>query len=318
MVRESAKNSLVRMTEPGDENWKWVDVGHTRPKFGAEMQNPALAAALKDKREFTHAEFESFNALKVSHDSYVAVQEGVGATHKITYFKPNDVVSRASAMFENCLQAIRDCALEVVLEVAVVERAVDVIGKLLSHERTDLRLWAVGALGDLAVKQQQNVRDKEQTLEHFKRSDTHLAHAVRARTPELQVDAQGDKGEVAQARAHSQNSEHDSETQHSGARRGATASSNASASQQDGLYPNLECVLRKIAHSVHDPNWQVQRKVLDIMSAAVNLGYQDLVAQVSFFSPLPFLQCLFERRTAFIGRTCWKILAVALHMTGRN
>ena len=66
-------------------------------------------------------------------------------------------------MFENCLQAIRDCALEVVLEVAVVERAVDVIGKLLSHERTDLRLWAVGALGDLAVKQQQNVCDKEQT-----------------------------------------------------------------------------------------------------------------------------------------------------------
>jgi len=163
MVRESAKNSLVRMTEPGDENWKWVDVGHTRPKFGAEMQNPALAAALKDKREFTHAEFESFNAVKVSHDSYIAVQEGAGATHKIKFFKPNDVVSRASAMFENCLQAIRDCALEVVLEVAVVARAVDVIGKLLSHERTDLRLWAVGALGDLAVKQQQNVCDKEQT-----------------------------------------------------------------------------------------------------------------------------------------------------------
>ena len=158
----------------------------------------------------------------------------------------------------------------------------------------------------------------EVLLDHLKRSDTPVAHAVRVRTPELQVDAQGDKGEVAQARAHSRHSEHDSETQHSGERPGKTASSNASASRQDRMYPNLECVLRTIAHSVHDPNWQVQRKVLGIMSAAVNLGYQDLVAQVSFFSPLSFLQCLFERRTAFIRRTCWKNLTVALHMTGRN
>jgi len=158
----------------------------------------------------------------------------------------------------------------------------------------------------------------EVLLDDLKRSDTPVAHAVRARTPELQVDAQGDKGEVAQARAHSRHSEHDSDTQHSGERRGATASSNASDSQQDGMYPNLECVLRKIAHSVHDPNWQVQRKVLGIMSASVNLGYQDLVAQVSFCPPLSFLPCPFERRTAFIRRTCWKNLTVALHMTGRN
>jgi hypothetical protein len=155
-------------------------------------------------------------------------------------------------------------------------------------------------------------------LDHLKRSETPVAHAVRARTPELQVDAQGDNGEVAQARAHLRHSEHDSETQHSGERRGSTGSSNASASRQDRMYPNLECVLRTIAHSVHDPNWQVQRKVLGIMSAAVNLGYQDLVAQVSFFPPLSFLQCLFERRTAFIRRTCWKNLTAALHMTGRN
>jgi hypothetical protein len=141
----------------------------------------------------------------------------------------------------------------------------------------------------------------EVLLDHLKHSDTPVAHAVRVRTPELQVDAQGDKGEVAQARARSRHSEHDSETQHSGERRGATASSNTSASQKDGVYSNLECVLCKIAHSVHDPNWQVQRKVLGIMSVAVNLGYQDLVAQVSFFPPLSFLQCLFERKTA--GRT---------------
>lgn len=163
MVRDGAKKSLVRMTEPGDENLKWVDVGSTRPKFGNEMRNMALAATLKDKRDFTHAEFESFNAPELSHDSYVSVQEGAGATHKIKYFKPNDVVSQVSAMFETHLKDVRDCALEVVLEVAVVGRAVDVIGRLLRHERTDLRLWAVEALGDLAVKQKQIDCDKEQT-----------------------------------------------------------------------------------------------------------------------------------------------------------
>jgi hypothetical protein len=158
------------------------------------MQNPALAAALKDKREFTHAEFESFNALKVSHDSYIAVQETAGATHKIKYFKLNDVVSRASAMFENYLQAIRDCALEVVLEVAVVERAVDVIGKLLSHERTDLRLWAVGALGDLAVKQQHNFCDKKQTRRSQKLIS---AQPWPLRTEDEQADQEADQARLS-------------------------------------------------------------------------------------------------------------------------
>jgi hypothetical protein len=44
MVREAAKNSLVRMTEKGDENLKWVvAVGSTRPKLGSEIQTLALA-----------------------------------------------------------------------------------------------------------------------------------------------------------------------------------------------------------------------------------------------------------------------------------
>jgi len=153
MVREAAKNSLVRMTEKGDENLKWVDVGSTRPTLGSEIKNLALAGALKETSEFTHAEFESFNAPELSHDSYIAVQEGTG---KLKYFRPNDVVSRASVMFESYLKAVRDCALEVILEVAVVERAVDVVGKLLRHERTDLRLWAAEALGDLAVKKSES------------------------------------------------------------------------------------------------------------------------------------------------------------------
>ena len=160
MVREAARDSLVRMTEKGDENLKWVDVGPTRPKFGTEIKNPALAGALKEKCEFTYADFESFNAPELSHDSYIAVQEETG---KLRYFRPNDVVSRASVMFENYLKAIRDCALEVILEVAVVERAVDVVGKLLRHERTDLRLWAAEVLGVLAVKKQRSAcADEEQ------------------------------------------------------------------------------------------------------------------------------------------------------------
>lgn len=126
----------------------------------------------------------------------------------------------------------------------------------------------------------------EALLDDLKRSDTPVAHAVRVRTPELQVEAPDDTGEeVRRAQPQARHREPDSETQNSGERRIPTASSPASGCQQDVVYPYLECVLRKIAHSIHDPNWQVQRTALGTMSAAVNLGYEDLVSQVSAFGP---------------------------------
>ena len=124
----------------------------------------------------------------------------------------------------------------------------------------------------------------EALLDDLKRSDTPVAHAVRVRTPELQVDAPGDTGEdVGRGQTQSRHGEPEPETQNSGERRVPTASSPASGSQQNFVYPYLECVLRKIAYSIHDPNWQVQRTALGTMSAAVNLGHQDLVSQVFCF-----------------------------------
>lgn len=65
-----------------------------------------------------------------------------------------NIIEKVSLIFESYLKAIRDCALAVILDVASAERAVEVVGTLLAHERTDLRLWAAEALGDLASRKQ--------------------------------------------------------------------------------------------------------------------------------------------------------------------
>ena len=59
-------------------------------------------------------------------------------------------------------------------------------------------------------------------------------------------------------------------------------------------YLYLECVMRKIADSMHDPNWQVQRKALAALCAAVDLGFHDVVAKVSCLhtlAPTVLLSC---------------------------
>jgi len=72
-----------------------------------------------------------------------------------------NIIGKVSLIFESYLKAVRDCSLCVILEVASAERAVEVVGALLAHERTDLRLWAAGALGDLASRKQELPRRPE-------------------------------------------------------------------------------------------------------------------------------------------------------------
>lgn len=65
------------------------------------------------------------------------------------------IIFQVQAILESYHKAIRDCALDVILKIASIERAVEVVGELLAHQRTDLRVWAVDSLSDLAFKPQQ-------------------------------------------------------------------------------------------------------------------------------------------------------------------
>ena len=52
---------------------KWKDVGTVEPQTGAEIQNQALAVALKQKRQLTQNEMVDFKLHDLSHESYIKV-----------------------------------------------------------------------------------------------------------------------------------------------------------------------------------------------------------------------------------------------------
>ena len=64
---------------------KWKETGSSRPNTGIEIDNPDLAMALKDKLEFTQAEFAKFRALDLFHDSFIRATVGVAGEK---FFRP--------------------------------------------------------------------------------------------------------------------------------------------------------------------------------------------------------------------------------------
>ena len=82
---------------------------------------------------------------------------------RMTALGDENVISKVSSVLESYQSAVRDSALQVILAVASVERAVDVVGELLAHHRTDLRIWALDALALLALKTKQHQHLAEDT-----------------------------------------------------------------------------------------------------------------------------------------------------------
>lgn len=59
---------------------KWTEVGSKKPQTGAEINNGALASALREKRKFSTEEWDKFDVSHVSCDSYIKVGD--------KYFQP--------------------------------------------------------------------------------------------------------------------------------------------------------------------------------------------------------------------------------------
>ena len=276
-----------------------------------------------------------------------------------TSAKGERIITQVARVFQSHSKAIRDCALAVVLHVAPPARAVEVLSKLLAggpagldspDVRTDLRIWAIDALAELAAETSastavtalstrvwppaaeedlarveaerqtrsvvsttiaegtellENLPD-EQTVTLLQKVDTPTSHKGRALgaptaevqepsqssptvtlspTTEASVEALISEGEALIGKlplAHGKALQEDiqravspvaqvvrSRTPESQTKRG-------SVTRQTNPY--LELVLRQVADSIHDPNWQVQRKALAIVSAAVRVGQDRLVA----------------------------------------
>lgn len=131
-----------------------------------------------------------------------------------------------------------------------------------------------------ALVEKLSSEDSEKLIEDLRRSDSPVAQAVRVRTPELKPGSRIDPDS--------------SDIQHPG--QGPRPEQDKRTSSHEHccvVYLYLECVLRKISDSMHDPNWQVQRKALATMCNAVDLGYHHLVFQVPLlFGLLDLLPCV--------------------------
>ena len=88
LLQESREYLSGLMSWDGTLGLKWVKLGASRPQFGSEIKNDALAQALVHSNEFTLAEFESFGVKDLSHQSFVQVD----VSSEAIFFKPADSI----------------------------------------------------------------------------------------------------------------------------------------------------------------------------------------------------------------------------------
>ena len=75
-------------------NFKWENIGQTRPSTGTELQNAVLSSALnsgekKNIIEITHDELISYGITNLDTDNYIAIGEG----EDVYYYKPLDIMT---------------------------------------------------------------------------------------------------------------------------------------------------------------------------------------------------------------------------------
>ena len=83
-------NCFIRAGDPPGSRWK--EVGPEKPMKGAEIENEALAAALKEGLEITGEALDKIN-VPLSHDSYIKVGDTYYQAAGDRYFKPRQVTS---------------------------------------------------------------------------------------------------------------------------------------------------------------------------------------------------------------------------------
>jgi hypothetical protein len=126
-------------------------------------------------------------------------------------------------------------------------------------------------------------KHQQMLLSELQRSQSPIAHALRARTPEILCSGSQNRAErMEQKREEKQDTSAAEESINGNVSGGVSAEvqghlvhghgemRNESRSRQTRVVEYLEPVLRKLAYSIHDPNWQVQRTALAIMRQAVS------------------------------------------------